>query len=322
MFFRVSSPQRIIINYITANPIVPDTETRPPVQFEREIDGVQFQIRWLGDKKSAHQPTHRTIVDLPQAVPDQQSPDNILNALNDDCLRTIFESNILNAFDLVALAGVCKRFNTVANQVFTPGYRAKHLNGLSRIRSYAVWELDEYFNNFGKTVSSIELPTEFNDDIMFGMISDKCDNIEELYCGEVPPESVDKMRSIVPRLKVLKMCMIQSRVDALVGLGCKLEQLELYNRPGNVPLVLPEIRLPALRRVRMERVYMTAQARQQFLQINPQVEITYSPGPCYMGPITIPIRLPWCSYHLIIKGRSKWLIAEQENITFFPRLAI
>lgn len=52
-----------------------------------------------------------------QDVPDIDSPDNILNALNDDCLRLIFEK-INRLSDFTPITKVCKQFERIAHEIF------------------------------------------------------------------------------------------------------------------------------------------------------------------------------------------------------------
>lgn len=57
-------------------------------------------------------------------APETDSPNNILNALNDDCLRNIFE-RFETLSMLCSISNVCVRFSEIAKQVFKSKYRHK-----------------------------------------------------------------------------------------------------------------------------------------------------------------------------------------------------
>lgn len=68
----------------------------------------------------------------------------ILNALNDDCLRAIFESKNLQMEDLCSLGSVCTRFNDIVKPVFASKYKDSEAS-YSRINSKPLWKIEEYF---------------------------------------------------------------------------------------------------------------------------------------------------------------------------------
>lgn len=214
----------------------------------------------------------KTCDELQEAVPDHESSSNILNSLNDDC--TIFESNILDACDLTTLASVSKRFNRIAYDTFTPIYRQSAKNDFDGIRSGIEWQLDKYFHHFGKFVTTINLRNnciQNNTDILLGMIADSCDNIERLYCLNLPPKhaSMGRMYSIVPLLKFLRTSWSQPNLHVLLGLRRRVEVLEFC---ADV-LTLPEIYLPTLTELKMKNRHIDLDAQRRFQEINPQVTI-------------------------------------------------
>lgn len=63
-----------------------------------------------------HQPVDPLLI-----PPDQESDSNIINALDDDCLREIFKH--LNVVDLSCAAEVCVRFNQHAQEVISTKHK-------------------------------------------------------------------------------------------------------------------------------------------------------------------------------------------------------
>lgn len=98
------------------------------------LDGKEFSFRFSGFRSYPKTCVFDRIVsqravqqiaqygnEMLKHAPDADSPKNILNALNDDWLITIFEQ--LNLHDLCDVANVCKRFNGIAMKVFETKYK-------------------------------------------------------------------------------------------------------------------------------------------------------------------------------------------------------
>lgn len=136
-------------------------------------------------------------------LPDEKSPANILNALNDDCLRTIIESPALNLWDLTSCANVCKRFNAIALQVFT----SKYADTPIILKDVKLWRVEELFSTFGPLITSIQSWYTFNSptDIVHRLTLEHCNNLTKLYCETNYKETVEAMRTILPRLQELHL---------------------------------------------------------------------------------------------------------------------
>lgn len=86
---------------------------------ELEVDGSRCSIEWMQDKIFCMEAMCGGSV--PESLltpPEQESPQHILNALNDDCLRSIFESNNMEWEDLCSIGSVCSRFNEIVRPVY------------------------------------------------------------------------------------------------------------------------------------------------------------------------------------------------------------
>lgn len=74
-----------------------------------------FEIEWSKSRKiDAEGASHTKLL----APTGQESSNNTLDSLNDDCLRAIFNSPEIDTIDLMALANICERFEAIAIEVF------------------------------------------------------------------------------------------------------------------------------------------------------------------------------------------------------------
>lgn len=105
-------------------------------------------------------------------VPDSKSPQNMLNVLNDDCLRAIFRK--LREFDSCAVGRVCHRFQDVLLSVIP-----KHIQITEEICN-PLWKLDEYLRTFGECIKTANIITSECSDITVGFLSKYCKNLIEL----------------------------------------------------------------------------------------------------------------------------------------------
>lgn len=158
-------------------------------------------MKWLKDE-----PLTREIVDVVNSLspaPEPQSPQNILNALNDDCLRTIFESEILDILDLCSAASVCKRFKRLANNVINTMYR--HEIAFPHHKSTMLCRLEEYLENVGDTFTSITITDDYPS-ILYRMFAKFGTNIHALDCWLHDTKgTLIKMRPLIERIQKLRI---------------------------------------------------------------------------------------------------------------------
>ena len=143
--------------------------------------GNELSIKWLKYRFSHDYDKVQPMADELVTAPGQEAPDNILNILPDDCLRTIFEASTLNIMDLTEIANVCRRFNGIATTTFKTKYVAYDFEEFS---DFPLWQQDRYFRTFGPLITSIDGAV---DDISCEMISAFCPAINVLWKhGTVP----------------------------------------------------------------------------------------------------------------------------------------
>lgn len=120
-----------------------------------------------------------------QATQVNKIPTNqILNALNDDCLLSIFKASSINAWDLVSIANVCQRFNCIVQQVFPHKYDSKRVTW-HNARKTIFWQQDIVFSTIGEWITACDLThsTKAETDILLATISDQCPNITRFGCS-------------------------------------------------------------------------------------------------------------------------------------------
>lgn len=195
------------------------------------------------------------INDLLLDPPDQTSAKNILNALNDNCLRKIFEK--LNLLDISSVAVVCLRFNKIAKEFSASKYRDEKLNcNLFRSNYYTLAAIEECFRKFGSLFTSIS--TKYSDEdytsvILLGMIVEYCKNIKEIeieidndyYCVEniqffagigsdnelIPLLSrLEKLR-IFQKIETQTFCQLNDIFDLIAQNGLNIQELDFSGIP-------------------------------------------------------------------------------------------
>lgn len=201
--------------------------------------------------------------------PDQQSSKNIMNCLNYDCLRTIFESDDLSLNDLCSIGSVCIYFNAIAAKVFATKYEDEETCTKS-IGLQPLWKIEEYFRIAG-TITSIS-SKNFKDDETVGMLISKyCTNLRRMDWQCVGrSHSILEMSSIIANLTHLTLrCSGTIDFTDMLPSNASLEYLQLCDISWNSKL--PNVKLPNLLHLTFKNVYPLASI-EQFLQLNQNVK--------------------------------------------------
>lgn len=157
-----------------------------------------------------------TVFDVLFESPDEESPKNITNALNDDCLREIFKT--LHLLDLSSIADVCMRFNEIATEVFASKYRNKKFGfddlkrfGNRQVLQPTLTQIDDFLRNFGPSITRISgrysVCSTYGLNIILGMINKYCNQLSDI---EIDGDSLkyETLIEIIPllgRLQKLNM---------------------------------------------------------------------------------------------------------------------
>lgn len=180
-------------------------------------------------------------------VPDEHSPDNILNALNDDCIRNIIETCIFDAVGLYELAKVCTRFQYIAQQIFETKYRQHSWF----YRTLTFWQplslIEDFYRIFGGSIIELDFGQRYNSDIVNGIVDKYCPKLESVKCELNEQQSCKEIRLLANRVKRLHIKWPRYETLDLTGIFDRctnLEFLSIYN--ADAKLMLPRIKLPSL----------------------------------------------------------------------------
>ncbi|XP_031635183.1 uncharacterized protein LOC116348344 [Contarinia nasturtii] len=216
----------------------------------------------------------------------KDSSKNILNDLNDDCLRQIFR-NIHSLVDFCTVANVCKRFNAIGVEIFSLKINQKTfaLSELNVNGDDTLLRLELFLTMFGASVQAAHL--NFND-LHFGntpnaenlalkMINNYCKNLRSLSifigCNENKINWME-IHSVLPMLKYLKIHLHHKviKVDLLtdfIAACCMLETM-IIDCGWDFQLILPEITFPKLVKFKLPNFIYPQLDR--FLRHNTQLE--------------------------------------------------
>lgn len=233
-------------------------------QTEIDIEGSNCTIEWLRDEAICIERVR--VAESLLSPPDQQSPNNIVNMLNDDCLRTIFESNHLSLDDLCAIGSVCVRFNEIVKQVFA----AKHKNedDCQALMTKTLWKIEEYFRIArNETV----VGWHFDDPAsIIGMIMENCTNLKKLYWLHLEQSTLNEMRSLFDQLTYLYLSDVQScDFTDIFTSNALLTSLRICDMDDASKL--PNIQLPKLASLHLFDVNTAESSLERFLQLNSQL---------------------------------------------------
>lgn len=262
-----------------------------------EIDHTEFEIvstnkfHDVANGVCAHQATEQTDSHLVHGAVEQSSND-ILSTLNDDCLREIFRK--LHRFaDFSAVANVCKRFNKIALEIFPLKIKQKQfgfdelaVNGdvtLSRLESFlntfSGFVYDAYLNLDGWNFQNV--PNAPN--IALKMINDHCKNLRSLEIRISKNENENKnqtnwmaIHAVLPKLNYLKMHFTPGSSIAndyfefndFLSACRQLETLIIKLHSVDFELTLPSITFPKLVKLKLENYSEI----EEFLMHNTQLQ--------------------------------------------------
>lgn len=171
------------------------------------FNGIKLNIEWRGDISDNRTDELSCIKESLETPPDQQSPHNILNALNDDCLRVIFEHERIAVEDLCTLTSTCQRFKCIADDVFQRKYADNYTSFMDVLnRQMPIWQWEDYLRTFGKSIKSIDLTKRWrNANTIFHLIDKYCPNIKDVTCKLDDYRCTIQLRRLFARLNTLSV---------------------------------------------------------------------------------------------------------------------
>lgn len=255
----------------------------------RVKDNFTISIRWLFDNNSWTNYTRwhslnreSTPASSLMLAPDADSPTNIINALNDDCIRLIFETCVNDSVGLTELATVCTRFQAIALQLF----KTKYWKNLHFIRMHCTPYfskdncplplVEDFYRIFGESMIAIDFQLARSCDIVNGIVLKYCPKLEYFGCFLFDQQSCeeDHIRLLAHRVKHLSICSWHCpqgpiNLTNMLGLCTHLEKLTIDGAES-----MPPTRLPKLIDLRLQRVQFTdIDHIKMFFALNTQLEL-------------------------------------------------
>lgn len=286
-------------------------------QPEIDFRGNKFNAIWDRDVFDRDIRAPGDVSDSLKNPSDQHSSTNIMNALNDDCLRAIFEQDELAVSDLVALNNVCRRFKSFAKDTF----KRKHHTSLTNIMltDAPIWQWEQFLRTFSSTLQSIDVVMRWrNIDTILHLIDAHCANIEELKCLVTEPACNFVWRPLFARIDKLEVHMrgLVMFSDLFVPDGdSQVTKLTIQS----ISIQLAPIKLSQLVELELEfKRFVRPESAKEFFELNPQLKKlrlklkTYYYATCPYFILLLLRHLPNLN-HLTLVGNWK-LDCEAKNL--------
>lgn len=209
-------------------------------------------IRWRYDKFWTDNRLHHT-PELAALIPPAHSPRNILNALNDDCLRNILERCVNNdSAALCEVVQVCERIQYIAQEII----RRTSILSLQTGR-VPLPVTENFFRMNGQWMTDVRIGDDAAD-VTIGIIEKYCPNLESFRCSITHQQSFKELRLLAQRIKALHIDwhFISPIIDCMSGAFnqySNLEVLSIHNTSKR-SLCFPTSKMPKLIELRLRNV--------------------------------------------------------------------
>lgn len=210
---------------------------------------------------------------------------SILNILNDDCLREVFEK-VCKIDDFESIVKVCPRFEQIATPVFETNVKRREISVLDFKNSI---KFLEFLSIFGGSVESLRLcEYDFANEFFYEpyqkttmldrflpAVHRYCYNLRILYIyiSNISIATINKISPLLARLTVLSISFAcGTQCLSFLGLVSACYQLETFFIDGCHPgfnATIPAVHLPKLRDFQIHTIDVEFQ---NFLMENPQIE--------------------------------------------------
>lgn len=202
------------------NMFVQFKEVKDAVYFLRKghcrIRGMKYAVKQLESDSISVKLKNLTFqeeVDPLSIVPLENSVNNILNTLDDDCLCLIFEQ-INQLADFVSITKVCIRFKRLAKKISKSLLKKQILwfADLTIENKIKLPQIEEFLSEFGSSVFSVGFDNdEINHianapNVLLKMVNKYCKNVQKLYfygVTEITRQTVFEVQPLLSKLKEL-----------------------------------------------------------------------------------------------------------------------
>lgn len=246
-----------------------------------EIEGITLNVSWgidFNENCSRRTVPHAKELETP---PDQHAPQNIMNALNDDCFRAILEHKIISIADLLAVGSTCKRLKNIVDDV-TRHQLVKTPSLLEKfIENSNLWQIDDFLRIFGEMSVSFNMSSKSrNMYVIMHLIDEYCPNINKLACSVFNCDKAIQFRPLFSRVKELHMTIGTNIVlGEVLASNDHLERLTVQSND----LLLSPVKLSKLTDLKL--MFNALEDREcfaEFFTLNPQLHKLHLRGMYYL----------------------------------------
>lgn len=218
--------------------------------------------------------------------PERVSSQNILNALDNDCLCLIFE-RIEHLADFHSISNVCNRFKEIAKTIFSLKIRRRKVDFCHFFfgNTILLSDVEMFLRNFGSSIISLELSEFYFEEIpnrsnvILKMINDYCTNLHRFTVGISGVENLTliEIQPLLSRLKYLNVnqsTLSDDQIAHLVSACPEIEMLEYGDTPRRKREEIVRISLPEItfRKLIEFKIHVGCTNLKEFLACNPQLE--------------------------------------------------
>ena len=219
---------------------------------------------------------------LAPPAPDR-SEENILSALNDDCLGEIFRRSV-RLSDLMSIGSVCKRFKQIAEKSFISVYKATKSTfaDLNPGGEVTLPQIETFLHRFGPLLDSVHLNDGDYRHLADGLnaililMTKYCTNLKTLHLEfddrrgkKIESQTLIKVRPLLSKLNRFTIChRLLSECKGLIAACAQIEKLtvEIHETDS----ILPEINFPNLKSCCLSAI--DDGVLDGFIAQNPQIE--------------------------------------------------
>lgn len=197
---------------------------------------------------------------------DPSQNNNILEALNVDCLYEILLQNCFDIRDLVEIASTCTQLQWIAQQVFCVKFN--HTNHCNGMENWPPEQLKDYFRHFGQFCVSFDAQMLTNNSYaVLQLLTIYCKKLVNLRCCSLGAIEFAESKELFSRIVELEYCCGSFEAAHLFDDSSPLQKLTLFNCDAE----LPERHLSQLFHVKLKSAKLFSKNFASFCQQNQQL---------------------------------------------------
>lgn len=199
-----------------------------------EINGHAVRLTWLPDTPdhTTHHARAQCAVAESLCTPPADTMRQLVNVLNDDCIRHILVARHLNVLDLCEVADTCTRLRALAIEAFAARYR-QCSDHLAEVADWCFQHIERYFRLFGAVFKVFDARNFYASSPILPPIMAHCTELKELRCSLHDDRTMYEMRPLFSRLQslTLRECSVTFDLSLLFDANAPIQSLALEGCP-------------------------------------------------------------------------------------------